>query len=86
MERSVAWSRPPVPAAGMACAWAAAQRAAIGADDALLGDDALGGHRCGAVGVEGGCCLADHFDEDCRSPLDAVQGKPAVSLLPGYRR
>ena len=52
--------------------------AAIGADDALLGDDALGGHRCGAVGVEGGCCLADHLDKDCRSPFDAVQGNPEV--------
>ena len=53
---------------------------AIGANDALLDDDALGGHRCGVVGVEGGCCLADHFDEDCRPPFDAVQGKSAVIL------
>ena len=61
-----------MPAAGMACVHA------IGADDALLGDDALGGHSCGTVGVDGGCCLADHFDEDCRPPLDAVQGNSEV--------
>ena len=54
--------------------------AAIGADDALLGDDALGGHRRGAVGVEGGRRLAEHLDEDRRPPLDAVQGKAAVVL------
>src|SRR5215472_16897082 len=45
---------------------------AIGADDALLGDDALGGHRRGVAGIKSGRRLAEHLDEDCRSPLDAV--------------
>jgi len=62
-----------VPAAGSAAA-------AIGADNALLGDDALGGHCRGALGVKGGRRLAKHLDEDCRPPLDTVQGEATVIL------
>src|SRR5215472_1463355 len=54
--------------------------AAIRADDTLLGDDTLGGHGRGAVGVKGGRRLAEHFDENCRPPLDAVQGEATVIL------
>src|SRR5262249_26947027 len=54
--------------------------AAIGADDALPGDDALGGHCRGAVGVKGGRRLAEHLDEDGWAPLDAMQCESAVVL------
>jgi hypothetical protein len=40
----------------------------------------LGGHGCGAVGVEGRGRLAERLDEDRRPPLYTVQGKAAVIL------
>jgi hypothetical protein len=52
----------------------------VGANDALLGNDAFGSHRRGVVGIEGGRRFAEHLDEDCRPPLDAVQGESAVIL------
>jgi hypothetical protein len=53
---------------------------AIGANDALPSDGALGGHQRGIGGVEGRHGLGEHFNEHGRPPFNAVYGRKVVVI------